>query len=750
MEFPTNFIWASKVFADFDNIVPAPYLRKSFTITKPITDGELVITGLGFYRVFLNGIELTKCILAPYISNPDDIIFFDRYEITQHLQNGENVIGILLGNGMQNYFGGFPWAFDRARWRGAPMTALRITAHFSDNTELLIESDTSFRTHDSPLRFNDLRCGEWYDAREEIDGWNRPGFDDSDWKDALPAPAPQGEYRFCVASPIVLGAEKAPVSISPYQDGYLYDFGVNGTGICRIKITGAPGQKIRMFHGEWYHDGILEEKNLHCREDSRESNVQWNEYICRGTGEEIYSPWFSYYGFRYVYIQGITEQQATRDLLTHIFVHGNFKENGSFYCSDEVANKLQECTRRSTLSNFLWYPTDCPHREKNGWTGDAAVSAEHMLMNLRVDDSLRQWLRCVAAAQDDNGTLPSMVPTGGWGFSFGNGPAWDQVLIEIPYRLYHLRGDLDTAREHSNAIFRYLQWIDRIRDNHGLVAFGLGDWCTPGRRHDDYLVPLEVTDTAVCIDITHKAAILFERLNWKEAQYFALELHDTLVETFRQHLIDFSTMTVHGATQTGQAIALYYQIFKDDERTAAFIRLKELIRESNDHFTCGMIGLRVLFRVLTEFNETDLAFKMITRSDYPSYGNWIQRGATTLWEDFYPENGPVFSQNHHFFGDISAWFIQSIAGILPNPDVTDPNTINITPHFVSKLDFAQATYCAPGGTIWVRWERMDQKIRLKIQVPQSINGCICLPANWKFTNGNTECPLSAGEYICIS
>ena len=274
MEFPASFIRASEDYADFDKVVPAPFLRKSFTLTKPVADAELIITGLGFYRVFLNGIELTKCILAPYISNPDDLVYFDRYSIARHLCEGENVIGILLGNGMQNYFGGFPWGFDQASWRGAPMTALRITVRYSDGTKLTVESDETFRTHESPLWFNDLRCGECYDARKEIDGWNLPGFDDSDWSNALMALPPRGEYRFCTAAPIVLGEARTPVSISPYRDGYLYDFGVNAAGICRLKIAGMPGQTVRMFHGEWFHDGILEEQNLHCRDDAKEIQSQ--------------------------------------------------------------------------------------------------------------------------------------------------------------------------------------------------------------------------------------------------------------------------------------------------------------------------------------------------------------------------------------------------------------------------------------------------------------------------------------------
>lgn len=242
----------------------------------------------------------------------------------------------------------------------------------------------------------------------------------------MPAEQPRGEKRLCTASPIVTSQELAPVSITPYAEGYLYDFGVNTAGICRLHIEdAAPGQEIYTSHCEWFHDGILDQNNINFgdRGDPRAVHVQCNRYICRGLSVEEYTPAFAFYGFQYVYVKGITAQQAVPELLTYQVMHGDFKEIGTFNCSDEIANQLQLMTRRSDLANFFWFPTDCPHREKNGWTGDAALSAEHFLLNLTVEDSLQEWMRNLAAAQAPNGSLPGIVPTGGWGFAWGNGPA---------------------------------------------------------------------------------------------------------------------------------------------------------------------------------------------------------------------------------------------------------------------------------------------------------------------------------------
>ena len=750
MDFPINFICASSDYADFDHPVPAPYLRKTFVVHSPVQAAELTITGLGFYRVLLNGTEITKCILAPYISNPDDFVYYDCYPVAKYLRPGKNVLGVVLGNGMQNCFGGYVWDFDKTRWRGAPMTALRLELTAQDGVKTCVESDKTLVTHPSPLLFDDLRCGEHYDARLKIDDWCSPDYDDSSWQPAQAATSPRGELRLCEAEPIVVSEELKPVSIMPYEDGYLYDFGMNTAGICRLKVRGTAGQEIFTSHCEWYHDGKLEQRNINFadRGDPRAAAVQCNRYICRGDGEEVYTPHFAYYGFQYVYVKGITKEQATPDLLTYLVMHGDFHEIGCFSCSDEIANTLQKLTRRSTLANFFWFPTDCPQREKNGWTGDAALSAEHMLLNLSVENSLREWLRNIAAAQNSRGALPGIVPTGGWGFEWGNGPAWDCVLTEIPFCIWRLRGDLEPARENGTAIFRYLHYIAHRRSAQGLIAIGLGDWCPAGRKADQYKPPLEVTDTAVCIDILRKADVLFEKLNWNAELQFAQQLHSDLKNAFRKYLIDFSTITVAGACQTSQAAAIYFDIFEPAEKAAAFARLKELISDRKNHIDAGIIGLRVLFHVLSDFDEADLAYEMITRPDFPSYGNWVVRGATSLWEDFQPEGSDAASLNHHFFGDVSSWFIQSVAGIVPNPRADDVSELLIAPHFIEKLTHAEAKYTAVAGEVLVKWRRTGNDVLLNVTAPQKMKGIIQMPKGWEFDDARSMIPLVSGEHHC--
>lgn len=480
--------------------------------------------------------------------------------------------------------------------------------------------------------------------------------------------------------------------------------------------------------------------------------VQDTCYICRGEGEESWKPFFSYYGFRYAYVRGIDKEQADESLLAYHVLGGDFREMAGFSSSDATADKLWEMTRRATLSNFLWFPTDCPHREKNGWTGDAALSAEHMLLNLSVEDSLREWLRNVMAAQRKDGSLPGIVPTGEWGD--GCGPAWDQVIVEIPFCLYRLRGDLDTAREAAPAIFRYLFCLSGIRNERGLVDTGLGDWCETGKSGGGQKAPVEVTSTAVSVHLLEEAKVLFRALGREAECQYADRLRKELKKAFRHYLIDFSTMTVAGNCQASQAMAIYYGLFRKSERRAAFSRLMEIIRQNGGYMNAGALGLRVLFHVLSDCGEADLAYEMITRPDYPSYGNWIARGATSLWEDFLAPEADIHSRNHHFFGDISGWFLQAVAGIVPNPWLDDSDSILAAPHFIRKLRFAEGSLRTPSGSIALRWERSGQNpeeddiISIKVRISGKTSGSIRLPTGWEFEDGFCVKELKEGNYIC--
>ena len=744
MEFPMNFIAASKDFSTLDNYVPAPYLRKTFILDKILEKAEICICGLGFYDLFINGKKITKGALAPYISAPDDIIYYDSYDVTNLLAEGENVIGVCLGNGMQNCLGGYVWDFDKARWRGAPQMALKLEVLFEKGETFSLESDESFRTTNSPIFFDDLRNGEYYDGRKELPGWTKKGYDDSAWGQAIKAPMPRGEAILCKVDPIIVTYELKPVSVTAQDEGYLYDFGVNLAGLCRLQLSGIRGQEISLYHGEYLVDGKLNMRTVAFDENDY---VQKDIYICKGEEEERYIPSFTYHGFQYVFVKGLTKEQATKDALTYLVMNSDLKEMGNFNCSDETINALQTMTRRSTLANFFYFPTDCPHREKNGWTGDAAISAEHTLLNLNPENSYLEWLRNIRKAQDDRGTIPGIVPTGGWGFNWGNGPAWDAALTYLPYYTYQYRGDKEILKENAHAIFRYLDFLSSVIREDGLINIGLGDWCPAGRNTSDYQAPVEFTDTVISMDICRKAASIFNVLGKLEQESFAKALGDRLYKAARKQLLNLETFTAKSNCQTAQAMAIYYSLFDPSEKPIAVKRLVEMIKQNNDFMDVGILGGRVLFHVLAEYGYTDLAYKMIVTPEFPSYGHWVALGATTLWEDFRLESEAVNSRNHHFWGDISNWFLQHLAGIRYNPQFNNHNEVNIKPHFIKELEFAEGFHVTPAGKIEVIWKRQGDLIQMEITVPHCMIGSIVLDNGYVFENGKNQISVQSGTYV---
>ena len=451
-------------YATYQRTVPAPYMRKSFLLDKLPEKAEITITGLGFYKLFINGEDITKGICAPYISNSDQIVYFDNYDIAKYLVKGKNTLGFILGNGFQNCVGGAIWNLDIGTYRSAPKLSFAVELTTDGKCET-IEADETVVTHDSPIVFNDLRCGVHYDANLEICGWNLPDFDDSKWKNAIKVETPRGEFILCKAEPIKVYKELAPVSIEggvslekyykrndvidckecfydssedDASQGYVYDFGEVNAGLIKLRIKGEKGQRVvlQLYERPNRISGKPDFTNLHF---FPEGYVQRDIYICKGGDEEIFVPDFLYHGYRYCWVTGITEKQATKDLLTYLVASSDLEKRADFKCSDEITNKLWDASLRSDLSNFYYFPTDCPHREKNGWTGDASVSAEHMVMKLGVDNSYKAWLASIRKAQRYDGNLPGIVPTGGWGFDWGNGPIWDSVLFNLPYYIYLYR-----------------------------------------------------------------------------------------------------------------------------------------------------------------------------------------------------------------------------------------------------------------------------------------------------------------------
>ncbi len=770
MTFSPHFIAATTDYADYDHPVSAPAFRRVVELPA-VVSAALTVSGLGYYEFFLNGTRMTRGLLSPYTANSDHICPYDHYDLTEHVRAGVNVLGFLLGNGMQNCFGGRIWDLDRLPGRSAPKLALFFEAVCADGTVVSFDARDGFLCTESGILMNDLRAGEWFDARVLPDAWCAPTYHPADhpqtvWRAPIPAETPKGTPRLCDIDPIVPTRELAPVrrwagrigrmadidkSLPVYpipegeQIGYIYDFGVNAAGLCRLCIRNAtPGQRITLVFGERLTPaGDLDLWSMFY---APQAYSQRDVYICRGDAEETYTPAFTYHGFRYCLVTGLRPEQVTDGLLTYVVMNTALSTRAIFSCSDEMANRLWDAALVSDLANFYHFPTDCPQREKNGWTGDASLSAEHMLLALSPERNLREWLHHIRATMKSDGSLPGIVPTGSWGW--GHGPAWDNVMVNLPYYMWRYRGDTAVLRENADAIWHQLSYMQSRLDGRDLADYGLGDWCPAGEGVPR--TPNVVTATLACLDYARKAAEIFTALGMTDRAKAAGHLDDRLHTAARIHLVDAEQATVLGDTITAQALGLYHGLFTADESPHAVTHLLELITAAGDTFAgCGILGLRVLFHVLADHGHADLAYRLITQETFPSYGYLIAHGATSLWEVFCRVEEDLPSLNHHFFGDILSWLLQTVVGIRPNPHRRDPNEVILAPHLISGLTHAAGTYDAPAGRVELGWARQGDGVQVTYCVPAGVTATLAEPDGWRRTESREAGTLSGAGTLAL-
>ncbi len=726
--FSMKFIAATAEYCTHEKTIPAPMLRKTFLIGNLPEKASLTLCGLGFYRLFINGKDITNGMLAPYQANPDQLLYYESYDVKPFLKKGKNAVCLLLGNGLLNCIGGFDWSFDKAEYRSAPKAAMALETEKG----VLFEADESFKTHPSPILFDDFREGEEYDARQEIEGWTEAEFDDSAWQNAIPAVAPKGTPTVSAAPPLKIMRRLSPISYHAYGNGFVFDFGENTAGFARISLESAKaGQVLDLTYFERLaDDNGPYTYNIRFGSVPRE-RVQQDKYICKA-GVQTYQPSFVWYGYRFLFVDGMTAEQARTATVEALEIRSSVEERGYFRCSDEMVNTLMGMVRRSDLTNLFHYPVDCPHREKNGWTADAALSCEQMLLQISGEQVFDEWLKCIRATQTEEGEFPGIVPTSGWGYAWGNGPAWDAIVFWAPYQIYQYRGDIQILKDNAPAIKKYLTYMASKRNEDGLLAYGLGDWCqTFVYNNGGYETPLEITDSLTGCDLCKKAAAIFGVLEDMEWKVYAETLGEALAAAFRKKWLTPNGYAVKDEMQTSQAMAIWHGMFTPSKKKAAVEELVARIRRDGEHFKCGVVGGYVLFNLLAENGYAELAYRLIMQPTPPSYGYLVSIGETTLWENMYDfgdsksnvylKNGmSIQSLNHHFWGFVYTYFVKYVAGLSFNPNFNDIRYAEVKPNFLSSLDSAETAYASPLGEIAVKWERKAEKVFLCLTVPEGM------------------------------
>ena len=714
-------------------IEPAPLLRKTFSLDKKIERATAYISGLGYYELTLNGQKVGDHVLDPKFTRYDRRVLYVTYDMTRQLKNGNNAMGVMLGNGWYNYHVKNPWSFDTAPWRAKPKMLLQLEIAFADGSTQTIISDESWKYSTGPIQFDGMLSGEVYDARLEKEGWNTAGYDDSKWGAAKVADAPKGKLSAQMVQPIRVTEVLKPVKVSQPKPGvYLYDMGQNIAGTARLAVTGPVGTEVKIQYAELLHDdGTLNPDRIKVFCQSAE--FQTERYVLKGKGTEIWQSRFMYHGFQYVQVTGFPGEPKLANLEA-LVMHTDLENAGTFECSNELLNKIQHCTRWSYLNNFHGHPTDCPNREKIGWTGDAHVAAETGLYNFDASAAYTQWMLDFKDEQRDSGELPGIVPTGGWGYQWGGGPGWTSAYVLIPWYMYQYRGDIRILAEHYENLKRYVDYLTSMAKN-GIVGIDPGDWSVAKTE-----TPVEVTSTGYyycdAVIVSKIAGILGRQDD--AAKY--TQLAAAIRKAFNRDFLNGQTKQYANGSQTALSCALYQGLVEPADVDAVLGNLIANVEMQGNHLDCGILGTKYLLHALANNGRADVAFKVTAQTTQPSWGYWIKQGATTLWEKWDDSDG---SHNHVMFGDVSAWFFKSMAGIRPDESGPGFKKIIIKPAIVGDLTWVKCGYDSIHGKIVSNWQRDGNKLTMDVTIPANTTATVYVPA--KVAAEVTESGKPAGQ-----
>ena len=688
--------------ASFDQSDRSIYLRRSFSVDEKPISAILNICILGLGECAINGKPVTADVLTTPYTCYDKRVIYQTYDVTDLINLGENAIGIHAGNGFYNN-NMSTWNDCMAPWRDKPKAALELVLNFESGKTDCLRTDTQWKTHLGPCLYNHMRQGEVFDASRVQHGFDNIGFNDSDWANAIYTHAPGGILSSEKTVPIRVKKILKPIS---FENG-IYDFGVNISGWAKIKVSGTKGQKIVLSYGEALTDDgeFTEASRAFCVIEDKPLKASC-EFICSGNANEEYQPTFCYFGFRYVKVENAPDDFE----IEAQFVHSDLGVIGGFECSDKMLSKIHDASVRSILSNFVGIPTDCPHREQNGWTGDALFSCDQTLMNFDMKTAYSKWFRDFLDVQRPNGQLPGIIPSAGWGYNWGCGPAWDSALILMPYKLYLHTGDASIIKELWSAMVLYMSYFKSMSIDY-IADFGLGDWCS---ADENDVCPIEITDTAYffadAITMSKMALLIGE----SDAEWLALA--EEIKNAWKNK---FWNKNEYAHYQTYWACAIYQGLLDKDEIPYAAEKLAQLVIKNNYRLNCGTLGIKYIFDALSENGYADAIYKMVTNTEYPSYAYWINKGMTTLCESW----DMTSSLNHHMFSEVENWFYKYLGGIR----VTDEGFV-IAPVYLEDIDYVKATHKG----VWV--ERKGKHLTVKLDVEA------------KIVIGDSDFNASPGEY----
>jgi len=723
---------------DFYEDDPAPLFRKEFVLEKDVNKARLYITGLGYYEAYLNGVRIGDSVLEPAWTNYSRRIFYSVYDVLAQIKGRANCIGVTLGNGWHNPLPLRMWGRLNLREHlpiGRPCFTAKLELTYTDGTTTTVITDESWKVKDGPILRNNIYLGEVYDSRLEVKDWNLCGIDTRGWRSAVRASKPDGKLCVQPLPPIRVTTTLRPEKITQLPSGiYIVDMGQNFAGWVRYQFKVPKGTQIRCRYGELLNEnGTLNpmtsvcgqikgiRKNRNGKEvliggpGSPEIAWQADTYIAKGDGWEIYTPRFTFHAFRYIEISGYPGD-ISPDMILGLRLNSSVSEAGSFSCSNEMFNDIQAMSQWTFLSNLFSVQSDCPHRERFGYGGDIVSTNEALMFNYDMAAFYAKTVQDWSDSVLDEGMLTDTAPYVGIQYC---GVSWALVHPLLQMNLYRYYGDRRTLDNHYEISRR---WLGLVQNRHPdfIVKEGLSDHESLNKTPPEELVtPLYFYSAHL---LSKMADILKRSADKKEYEYLMAKIKSAYLDKFWQK----DSGCFAPGTQTGQSFALYLGLAPEGNQEKAISYLKKLIEEKKGHLTTGILGTPFMLDVLCRQGLSDIAYEIVNKQSFPSWGYMLEHGATTLWEHWgFSDN--TYSHNHPMFGSVSQWFYNWLGGIQTAPEAVGFDKIVIRPQVMDDLQWVECSYNSVRGEITSSWYKKEGNIFFKIHIPVNAEAAVHLP-----------------------
>ncbi len=716
---------------------PATYLRNEISAKKEIKDAQAYVCGLGYYELYINGNKTGDHVLDPAPSNYDKQAYYVTYDVTDQLQKGQNVLGLILGNGF--YGQTISWKNDPESERdlsyGPPTARLLVKVTYTDGSQEKFYSDENWKSSTGPIVFDNVYGGDTYDARYEMPGWNATGFSDDDWTSVKLATPHVKKVSSQEMPPIRRLKELEPQRVfkSPVTGKWIVDFGQNVAGWVQITVNEKEGQVIEIRPTEALTQSG-DDIYLGSTGGGANGMTQLLRYICKGGGTETWEPKFSYHGFRYAEITGMSEKPSAKSIKA-VLVATDVEETGSFICSDPLLNKMDTISKWTIKDNLHGIPEDCPHREKCGWLGDAHAFAEYALYNYDMANFYKKYMEDIRTQMrmtkgqntpDEKFLVPTMIAPGKRTSSIAK-LDWGIATIYLPWYNYIYTGDSSIVLDYYAEMKSLTNYYLSFKNEAGIIDNGMGDWCPPrwDRKRNPEAMECDpvVSANAYFYDVLgvmEKFAAMaqdaeFEQKMKKEKTELGDAFNQAYMETIP--LVNYQWY----GSQTATVMALQFGMVPEKNLASVLDGLEyNIVAVKGVHHATGIHGNRYIYTVLNKYGKAELAQKILTTPTFPSQTYVMNYGFTTwperqfFWEDM---DGLTNSLNHPMHSGFAAYFYESLGGVKSSYDKSGYKVFSVNPIFQDEITHTAVSIPTPYGEITNSWDVNGEIFTMNLQVP---------------------------------